>query len=370
VAEAETVEPLELPDACHALARRVNAELERFVGEQRAEIGGRAPGIGELFDELDRVVRAGGKRLRPIFCCLGHRATGAEVDDRCIRAAAALELLHTFAIIHDDVMDKSSTRRGELASWVHLEATHRKASWIGDPAGYGLAAAILAGDMALVLADRALLRSGFPEDRLAPALARYDRMRVEVVAGQYLDVLAAHRGGVEEDEARRIAVLKSGGYTVEAPLQIGAILAGAGAPLLEVLGRYGVALGEAFQLRDDVLGVFGDPAVTGKDRDSDLREGKRTVLLAKASAAAAGPDRELLAERLGRPDVSDDELDRARALLRSTGALDDTVALIDERVDAARSALDAAPLPREVRSVLDEVARAVAVGRPRAGRDD
>ena len=365
MAEARTIGPLELPEACRGLARRVEAELERFVDEQRAEVGGRGAGIEALFDELDRVLGAGGKRLRPVFCCLGHRTARSEVDDRCVRAAAALELLHTFAIVHDDVMDRSSTRRGKPASWLHLEDTHRRASWIGDPAAYGLAAAILAGDMALVLADRALLRSGFPQERLAPALARYDRMRVEVVAGQYLDVLAAHRGEVGEAEARRIAVLKSGGYTVEAPLQIGAILGGADGTLLEVLGRYGVALGEAFQLRDDVLGVFGDPAVTGKDRDSDLREGKRTVLLARAVAAAAGHDRRLLEGRLGRPDVDAGELDRARGLLESTGALDATVALIDERVDTARRALDTAPIPPDVASLLDEMASAVAVGWPR-----
>jgi geranylgeranyl diphosphate synthase, type I len=363
VAETRTSGTLRLPAPCAELAARVNRELTRFVAEQREAMAGHGPGVGALFEELERVIGAGGKRLRPVFCCLGHLAAGAEVDDRCIRAAAALELLHTFAIVHDDVMDRSPSRRGSPASWVHLAEQHRAAGWVGDPGGYGLAAAVLAGDMALVLADRALLGSGFPQDRLLPALSRYDRMRVEVVAGQFLDVMAAHRGSADEAEARRIAVLKSGGYTVEAPVQIGAILGGGTERLLDCLSGYGVALGEAFQLRDDVLGVFGDPAVTGKDRDSDLREGKRTVLLEKAIAGARGDDRRFLEERVGRPGLADLEVERARRLLESTGALDATLALIDDLVARARDGMDPEVVPEPAASLLAEMADVVAVRR-------
>jgi geranylgeranyl diphosphate synthase type I len=363
VGGARTVAPLELPDACALLARRVDGELDRFVAAQRQAMAGHGPGVASLFRELERVMGAGGKRLRPVFCCLGHLAAGADVDDRCIRAASALELLHTFAIVHDDVMDRSPARRGSPASWIHLADEHRRAGWVGDPGAYGMAAAILAGDMALVLADRALLGSGFPEDRLLPALRRYDRMRVEVVAGQFLDVRAAHRGSADEAEARRIAVLKSGGYTVEAPVQIGAILGGGDAPLLACMSAYGVALGEAFQLRDDVLGLFGDPAVTGKDRDSDLREGKRTVLLAKAVAAATGGDRRFLEERIGRPDLGPEEVERARGLVESTGALEQTVDLIRDLVARARGAVDGDVVPPKAASLLAEMAEVVAVRR-------
>jgi geranylgeranyl diphosphate synthase, type I len=363
VAETRTAGTLDLPAPCAELAGRVDRELSRFVADQRRDMAGHGPGAAGPFEELERIIASGGKRLRPLFCCLGHLAAGAQVDDRCIRAAAALELLHTFAIVHDDVMDRSPSRRGAPASWVHLADEHRRAGWPGDPAGFGTAAAVLAGDMALVLADRALLASGFPEERLLPALRRYDRMRVEVVAGQYLDVLAAHRGSAGEDEARRIAVLKSGGYTVEAPLQIGAILAAGAEPLLDRLSAYGVALGEAFQLRDDVLGVFGDPDVTGKDRDSDLREGKRTVLLEKAVDAADGGDRAFLDRRVGRPDLSPEELERARRLLESTGALDDTLALIEDLVSRATAAVDREVIPEPAASLMEEMAAVVAVRR-------
>ena len=352
---------IELPPACDEIVGRVDSQLRAFVAAQRRDMAESDPSAEPLFAELERVIQAGGKRLRPLFCCLGHMAAGAEVGEEAIRAAAALELLHTFAIVHDDVMDRSPTRRGSASSWVQLADEHRRQRYPGDPDAYGDAAAVLAGDMALVLADRALLDSGFPSERLTPAIRRYDRMRVEVVAGQYLDVLAAHRGSASEEEARRIAVLKSGGYTVEAPVQIGAILGGAGEDLLGCLSRYGVALGEAFQLRDDVLGVFGDPEVTGKDRDSDLLEGKRTVLLSKALAAAGGEDRRLLEERVGRPDLAADELDRIRKVIEASGALDATLELIDELAGAAKAALLKPPVSDPARGLLTQMADVVAV---------
>ena len=350
----------DLPPACRELAERVDAELARFLGDQRKAVAGDDPNAATIFDELDRVISSGGKRLRPLFCCLGYRATGAEIEDRTIRAAAALELLHTFAIVHDDVMDRSPTRRGEPASWVLLADTHRAEGMLGDPDQWGLSGAVLVGDLALVLAGRALHEAGFPAERLAPALERYDRMRAEVVVGQYLDVLAAHRGEVGEAEARRIAVLKSGGYTVEAPLHMGSLLAGGSPELLAVLSAYGVPLGEAFQLRDDLLGVFGDPAVTGKDRDSDLREGKRTVLVARAAAAAAPEDREFLRTRLGRPDLTAEEVERARAILEESGARATVVDLIEALVGAARAALRTEAIDPQAFDLLDALSGLVA----------
>lgn len=349
-----------LPPDCVPLARSVEAELARFLAEQRRTFGD-DPGVLVLFDELERVVASGGKRLRPLFCLLGHRAAGGAIDDRAVRAASALELLHTFAIVHDDVMDRSETRRGVPASWKHLAEEHRRAGHRGAAEPYGTSAAILLGDLALVLADTALLASGFAGEPLIAGLGRYARMRTEVVAGQFLDVLAAHRGSADEREARRIAVLKSGGYTVEGPLHIGALLAGADEEAMSALSRYGLPLGEAFQLRDDVLGVFGDPDVTGKDRDSDLREGKRTVLVAKAMAASSGDDRRLLEDRLGRGDLTVEELARTREVLEATGALGDTLALIDDRVASAKATLAGSGLEDGAVALLAQMADLVAV---------
>ena len=348
----------DLPGACEELVDRVDRELDRFLHEQRKGLAGDHAHSETIFEELERVISSGGKRLRPVFCCLGYRSTGAEIEERTIRAAAALELLHTFAIVHDDVMDRSRSRRGSPASWVQLAELHGSQGMLGDAQQWGVSGAVLVGDLALVLAGRALHQAGFPPSRIAPALERYDRMRAEVVIGQYLDVLAAHRGSADEAEARRIAVLKSGGYTVEGPLHIGALLAGPSEELMESLSAYGVPLGEAFQLRDDVLGVFGDPAVTGKDRDSDLREGKRTLLVARAIAASGPDDRAFLKARLGRPDLEEEELERARTILQS--ARGSVVALIEDLAAAARAALRTDAMHPEAAGLLDELSGLVA----------
>jgi geranylgeranyl diphosphate synthase type I len=348
----------DLPPACEDLVRRVDRELDRFLHDQRKGLAGDDPHAATIFAELERVITSGGKRLRPVFCCLGYRATGSPIEERTIRAAAALELLHTFAIVHDDVMDRSRTRRGSAASWVHLAGLHRSEGMLGDAEQWGVSGAVLVGDLALVLAGRALHEAGFPPDRIAPALERYDRMRAEVVIGQYLDVLAAHRGATDEAEARRIAVLKSGGYTVEGPLHIGALLAGASDRVMASLSGYGIPLGEAFQLRDDVLGVFGDPAVTGKDRDSDIREGKRTLLVARAIANSEPGDRGFLVSRLGQPDLDDRELERARAILERVRP--SVVALIGELTADARAALRDGPIDPEAAGLLEELSGLVA----------
>ncbi|MGH2740054.1 MAG: polyprenyl synthetase family protein [Actinomycetota bacterium] len=347
-------DPVALPPFCSELVRKIDDELDRFVEEQRKASAVEA-GLGVVVDELARIVEAGGKRLRPLFCCLGHLAAGGEVDDKLIRAASALELLHTFAIVHDDVMDRSLTRRRQPASWLHLADEHRREGFRGDASVFGISAAILVGDLALVLADHVLLDSGFPAERLLPALDRYDRMRTEVVSGQFLDVLAASRGTADEEEARRIAVRKAGGYTVEGPLQIGALLSAPSEDLLAGLSAYGVPLGEAFQIRDDVLGVFGEPEETGKDRESDLREGKRTVLLAKAMAAASPEDRAFLEARVGKPGLSPDEVDRMRGIIEASGALAGTLALVDELAVRAKQAIDPGLIPKYIGDVLVEM---------------
>jgi geranylgeranyl diphosphate synthase type I len=354
---------VELPARCQALVRAVDEELGSLLREQRGRMASGDPGVAGAFDELDRVVGAGGKRLRPLFCLLGHAAAGGESGAGIVRVAAALELLHTFAIVHDDVMDGSPKRRGEPSSWAKLAEIHRREGLRGDGASYGVAAAVLVGDLSLILADHAFLSSEFPPSRLVPAFDRYNRMRAQMVAGQYLDVLAAHAGASGEQDARRVAVLKSGLYTVEGPLHIGAILAGGQQDLLAQLSRYGVALGEAFQLRDDVLGVFGDPSDTGKDRDSDLREGKRTVLLARTLALLSEEDRRFVEGRLGSADISPDDVGRIRSLMEGSGALASTLGLIEELTERAKTALDPGVLPPDVADLLREIADVLALRR-------
>lgn len=210
-----------------------------------------------------------------------------DFDERAlVRAGAALELLHASALAHDDLIDASDTRRGRPATHRGFAALHRDAGWPGDPEQYGAAAAILLGDLLLSWSDEMLRRCGLPLERVAPALDVLELCRTEVIAGQFLDVSVQARGRADVDAAMTVLRYKSAKYSIERPLHVGAALAGAGPETLTALSSFGLPLGEAFQLRDDLLGVYGDPATTGKPAGDDLVEGKRTVLVALALDAA------------------------------------------------------------------------------------
>jgi len=239
------------PPALEVIRGRVERVLESFLLARRDEMAALAAEAAALVDEIRRLVAAGGKRIRPAFCYWGHRAAGGPDGEPILRAAAALELFHTFALIHDDVMDESDTRRSVPSAHARFADARARSAGRADAARYGRSVAVLAGDLAAVLADDLLLGSGFPPDRLLPAHRRYIRMQTEVAAGQFLDVGGA--GSKDEATARRVASLKTGAYTVEGPLHIGALLAGGSPDVLSALSRFAEPLGRAFQHRDDVL---------------------------------------------------------------------------------------------------------------------
>ncbi|MFI2707583.1 polyprenyl synthetase family protein, partial [Nocardioides sp. CER28] len=305
--------------------------------------------------EQARVTVSGGKRFRAAFCYWGHRAFAPDGvdDDALIRACAALELLHASALVHDDYMDASDTRRGRPSTHRALEAEHRDEDWRGNPEQYGAAAAILLGDLLLSWADEMLRRSGFPVDKVAPALQVFDLCRTEVIAGQFLDVSVQARGRADVDTAMTVLRYKSAKYSIERPLHIGAALAGASSADLAALTAFGLPLGEAFQLRDDLLGVFGDPTETGKPAGDDLVEGKRTVLVALALDAASARDAALLDGSLGQA-LSEEQVDELRRVITASGAR--------EQVEAAITALTSSALAALERATVDERARGVLLG--------
>jgi geranylgeranyl diphosphate synthase type I len=254
----------------------LESALRAFLAERRPEAVAIDDRLGTLIDELECAVLSGGKRLRPVLLAWGYRAGGREVDGAAVRAAAALELLHTFALIQDDVMDQSTTRRGRPASHVVLAAAAEIA-----PERFGPSGAMLLGDLALIWADELLGACGVPPERLARGLEVYNSLRTEVTMGQYLDVLAAHSHRVTEEQALTVNRYKTASYTVQRPIQLGMALAGAPAELVRSVSDYAIPAGVAFQLRDDVLGAFGDPEVTGKPSGQDLLERKPTWLWAR-----------------------------------------------------------------------------------------
>ena len=329
--------------------------LSAFLARQIPVLDAISEELGPLTDALTELI-AGGKRLRPAFCYWGFRGAGGADGEDIVVAAAALELFQACALIHDDVMDGSDTRRGRPAVHRRFASMHRGESWAGDPESFGMGAAILLGDLALAWSDEMLSTSGFDSARLLAGHGVYDEMRSELMGGQYLDLLEQARGGGSVERALRVARYKSAKYTIEKPLHLGAVLAGAGAEVLESYSAYGLPLGEAFQLRDDVLGVFGDPAATGKPAGDDLREGKRTALIAMALERADGAQTAVVRRHLGDPHLSADGVAALREVLEETGALRRIEALIDRRMDECLTAVRAAPVDPAAREVLEELA--------------
>ena len=337
---------------------QVQQVLDAFLDEREAELAPLGPDAGRLIAEARTAVR-GGKRFRAAFCHWGYRAIRPDVADPAAlaRACASLELLHASALVHDDYMDASDTRRGRPATHRAFEGEHRAAGWRGDPGQYGAAAAILLGDLLLGWAGDLLRGSGFAADDVASGMALFELCRTEVIAGQFLDVSVQARGHADVDTAMTVLRYKSAKYSIERPLHIGAALAGADAGQLEQLSRFGLPLGEAFQLRDDLLGVFGDPAETGKPAGDDLVEGKRTVLVALALDAAPRASAERLDACLGTPlDTAD--VDELRAIIEESGARAQVEAVIGSLADHAVDVLRAADVDEQARVVLTELAAA------------
>jgi isopentenyl-diphosphate delta-isomerase type 1 len=341
--------------------RRIEHALTSFLDERERALLAIDDALAPLIDEIRGLVDAGGKRLRPAFAYWGHRATGAAHDDGALGPAAAIELLHTFALLHDDVMDRSATRRGRPSALASMTDAHDALGAAGESGWFGVSAAILAGDLAFALADELFDRSELDAAALRRARRVFSLLRTEVIGGQYLDLtLAADRQALEM-AARRVALLKSARYTVTRPLLLGAALApsDAAADVEPALARYGDAVGMAFQMRDDVLGVFGDPTVTGKSRLDDLREGKRTVLALRALRLADPSGRQLLERSLGRPDLDDADADRCRDVIASSGALASVERLVAAEHERALTA--AVLLPEPARSALEHLAAAAIV---------
>jgi geranylgeranyl diphosphate synthase type I len=337
---------------------RIQSVLEGFLDEQVARLAPLGPDAAALADEA-RACVSGGKRFRAAFCYWGFRAvTPEEYDEQALlRACAALELLHASALVHDDYMDASDTRRGRPATHRAFEKAHREAGWSGDPAQYGAAAAILLGDLLLTWADELLRHCGFPMDRVAAALDLFDQCRTEVVAGQFLDVSVQARGEADVETAMTVLRYKSAKYSVERPLHIGAALAGATPEVLGQLSAFGLPLGEAFQLRDDQLGVFGDPAQTGKPAGDDLVEGKRTVLVALALDGADDGQAALLDRSLG-TELTGAQVEELRAVIRDSGADRQVEAVIEELARLSLAALDRAEVSDTARASLADLAAA------------
>jgi geranylgeranyl diphosphate synthase, type I len=338
---------------------QVQACIDDFILEQRVRLAPLGADADRLLEQA-RISVSGGKRFRAAFCWWGHRAVSpAPVDERAlIRACAALEVLHASALVHDDLMDASDTRRGGPATHLVFERQHRALGWQGSPAQYGAAGAILLGDLLLSWADELLRRCDFLPAHVTAAMNLYDLCRSEVIVGQFLDVSVQARAAADVETAMTVLRYKSAKYSIERPLHIGAALAGASHATISELSAFGLPLGEAFQLRDDLLGVFGDPETTGKPAGDDLVEGKRTVLVALALDAASPEDAFVLDSALGTA-LTEGQVGRLRTIIEASGAhrqVEDAIEMLSQQ---ALTALSKADIDETARGALETLAAAV-----------
>jgi geranylgeranyl diphosphate synthase type I len=352
--------------ADHFLLQRIDTELADYLTVRRAEAAAVHPSVAEAAAALVEFILGGGKRIRPTFAWWGWRGAGGDPDDefaaQVLRAVSACELVQANALIHDDVMDASATRRGHPTVHVAFADRHRALGWRGDPERFGAAAAILIGDLAMSWADDMLASARLPGQLVEPVRGVWAAMRTEMLCGQYLDVWSQASGDDTAHIALRVDRFKTAAYTVERPLQLGAALAGAGPELVSAYRRFGAEVGVAFQLRDDLLGVFGDPQVTGKPAGDDLREGKRTLLLALALHAAREQGDhaalELLGTAVGDPELDDDRVQRVREALCRLGVPDELERRIDRLTGSALAALAGVDLTTAAGAALPKLARA------------
>lgn len=359
----------------------VAAEIEGFL-DDRAPILAAIASEASTFERFSRGLLSFGKRYRALFCYWGWQSVqGFDVEDdpfaegtrrdmpAVVAACSALELFHAAALVHDDLIDDSDTRRGMPAVHRRFEAEHRDSGWVGDAAAFGRSSAILLGDLLLCWSDELFDRAvELLPDRGNARAARheFDRMRIEVTAGQYLDIVAEAAWTRVPDAdalsaAERVIVYKSAKYSIEAPLTIGASLGGGSMAQVASLRTFGLPLGIAYQLRDDLLGVFGDSEVTGKPAGDDLLEGKRTMLIALARNAMPESSRRTLDELLGDRTLDGGQVQMLQETIRASGAIDEVERLISTNVERALDALDTAVLTADARAELSRLAGAVSV---------
>jgi geranylgeranyl diphosphate synthase type I len=343
------------PQSLLDVASRVDTRLEVLLAVERERWAKVDADLVPPIDEIARLVLAGGKRLRPAFCFWGFIGAGGDpTDELVIDAGAALELLHAFALFHDDVMDGSLTRRGEPTTNAKFEANHGANKLAGESRRFGDGVAILVGDLAYVYSDQ-LMRNASPQ-----AWTIWNELRIELNFGQYLDMLGSAMNERRREKAERICRYKSGKYTIERPLHLGALLAAPtrGDELASVLSTYGLPLGDAFQMRDDVLGAFGDTAITGKPVGDDLREGKPTPLMAIATARANAAQLKEL-QLVGNQDLTPEQIARVQEVIRETGALDELELVITRLTDEAIAAVQNVPFAQSVRDEMITLAEYV-----------
>ena len=344
-------------DGILQLKSAVDKSLASFFDRESAYLQSVDDDLIPVSNALGHFLLDSGKRLRPLFAAIGHIGAGGEITQESITALSSLELVHVCALIHDDLMDASDRRRGAPSIHKQFETIHKDKNLHGSSEQFGLAASVLMGDLAIIWADKMLHESGVKSSQVLSALPVYDEMRVELMAGQYLDVYEQALASESIERSLKVARYKSGKYSIERPLHFGAALsANAKSEQYGIYSQYGLPLGEAFQLRDDIIGVFGDPKETGKPAGDDLREGKRTVLIASTLNKSNGAQRKEFEKYFGKANLDQAGVEVLRSIIIDTGALKEVELLISQMTSNARTAAKSGGISPKAGAMLEEMA--------------
>lgn len=312
---------MDVPVWLENFQKKLNPRLNSYLKTQEKQAKKIHPQAVILIAEITRFINLGGKRARPAFLYAGYKACGGPETEKIFDLSMVSELLHSWALIHDDIIDRSVLRRGQKTSHIALADSFKELGLNGDKDHYGLSAAILAGDLAFSLADSLFAQTPFPQIQKSRAQKYWDEVKFEVIHGEFLDVLFSYKREVTGFDVESVLEYKTAKYTIERPLQIGASLAGATDRQLSALGSYGLKLGQAFQIQDDIKGVFGDAKEIGKSVSSDLTEGKKTILILQTLENCPAADKQLLEAVLGNMKATGKQLETARDIIKKSGAL-------------------------------------------------
>ncbi|MGA1792791.1 MAG: polyprenyl synthetase family protein [Thermoplasmatota archaeon] len=333
----------------------IEAELEEFF-QREISVSMDDPLVHDIIGSIKEFTMRDAKRVRAILAVMGYRAAGGKDIERARKAAIALELIQSMLLIHDDIIDRSHTRRGKPSLHVHYSNLHGSMIYRGEAGSFGTNMAIIAGDLAESFGEKALLVSGFPDDRIREALGHQADMIRDTGYGQVFDLFSVELPEWSEEMVSKVHTYKTARYTFDGPLRIGASLHGASKEQMDALSGYAVPVGIAFQIIDDILGFFGDPKRGGPNDLSDIKEGKRTLLIIKALENGTEAQKEKLLSCLGDPALTVDRAEEARQIIRDTGSERYSREMARSRTEEGINALEGADLDPEVVTFLKEFA--------------
>jgi len=334
----------------------VNHQLNIFFKDRLREVQDIDPYASYMMDLLREYTLRGGKRIRAALMYYSYKLFSRQNTDEAIKGSIAFELIQSYLLIHDDIIDQDFLRRGKSTMHKMYEEAHLKSFGEEGSEHFGISMAIVAGDIANHLANLLILNLNMPIERKIKAAAELNRVVHRVLYGEALDVLSQTKKKISESDVMKIHTLKTASYTFEGPLLAGAILAGADKSSLKILSDYAIPLGQAFQLQDDILGVFGDEKKLGKPIGSDLREGKKTLLIIKALHEADKREKKIIMAAMGNPNITTEQIEDVRAVMITTGSLDYSRNLAKKLIRKAKKSLEKLKGDKEAKDFIEGIA--------------